>query len=68
MRKRNHASGWLFAAPHLILFVAFTLGPLLVMTTPSETQNEAGAGLKTSVRTAAVSSRTPSRSSKLRIA
>ena len=29
MKKRNHASGWLFAAPHLILFAAFVLGPLL---------------------------------------
>ena len=29
MRKRNHASGWLFAVPHLILFAAFVLGPLL---------------------------------------
>jgi multiple sugar transport system permease protein len=26
---RKHPSGWLFAAPHLILFVAFVLGPLL---------------------------------------
>ena len=26
---RGAASGWLFAAPHLILFVAFMLGPLL---------------------------------------
>ncbi len=27
--RRNHWSGWLFAAPHLILFLVFVVGPLL---------------------------------------
>ncbi|MGC4044125.1 MAG: sugar ABC transporter permease [Armatimonas sp.] len=27
--KRNHWSGWLFAAPHLLLFLTFVFGPLL---------------------------------------
>lgn len=29
MRKRSEAKGWLFALPHLLLFAAFVLGPLL---------------------------------------
>jgi multiple sugar transport system permease protein len=27
--RRNHWSGWLFAAPHLLLFLVFVVGPLL---------------------------------------
>ena len=29
MRNRSHPSGWLFAAPFLLLFLTFVLGPLL---------------------------------------
>jgi multiple sugar transport system permease protein len=29
MRKKQHWTGWLFAAPHLFLFLLFVIGPLL---------------------------------------